>query len=71
MQRIRDGRMGRVLGGRAIKRSRGVRCCLHRVRGDEEREFFGGASKSRSMVYPWFGLKTTGTIFHRFGPQNQ
>jgi hypothetical protein len=23
------------------------------------------------MVCQWFGLKTTGTVSHRFGPQNQ
>jgi hypothetical protein len=41
VQRIRDGRMGRVLGGRAIKRSGGVMRGLHRARRDEEREFLG------------------------------
>jgi hypothetical protein len=41
MQRIGDGRIGRVLGGRAIKRSGGIVCGLHRARGDEEHEFLG------------------------------
>jgi hypothetical protein len=39
VQRTRDGRIGRVLGGRTIERSGGVMCGLHRPRGDEEREF--------------------------------
>jgi hypothetical protein len=37
----RDGRTGQVLGGRAIERSRGAVCGLHRARGDEERGFLG------------------------------
>jgi hypothetical protein len=41
MQRTRDGRTGRVLGGRAIERSGGTVCGLHCARGDEERRFFG------------------------------
>jgi hypothetical protein len=41
VQRIGDGCTGRVLGGRAVERSGGVMCSLHRTRGDEEREFFG------------------------------
>jgi hypothetical protein len=41
MQRTGDGRTGRVLGGRAVKRSGGVVCGLHLARGDEEREFLG------------------------------
>jgi hypothetical protein len=39
IQRIGDGRIGRVLGGRAIERSDGAVCGLHHARGDEEREF--------------------------------
>jgi hypothetical protein len=39
MQRIGDGRTGRVLGGWTIERSSGVVCGLHRARGDEERMF--------------------------------
>jgi hypothetical protein len=38
-------------------------CGLHRARGDEERRFLGSASKPRSMVCKWFGLKTTRTVF--------
>jgi hypothetical protein len=41
MQRIGDGRTGQVLGGRAIERSGGTVCSLHRACGDEEREFLG------------------------------
>jgi hypothetical protein len=39
VQRIGDGHSGRVLGGRAIERSGGTVCGLHRARGDEERGF--------------------------------
>jgi hypothetical protein len=41
VQRTGDGHTGRVLGGRAIERSGGVVCGLHRARGDEERWFLG------------------------------
>jgi hypothetical protein len=41
MQRTRDGRTVRVLGGRAIERSGGAVCGLHRAREDEKREFLG------------------------------
>jgi hypothetical protein len=41
VQRTRDGRTGRVLSGRAIERSGGTVCGLHRARGDEERGFLG------------------------------
>jgi hypothetical protein len=37
----RGGHTGRVLGGRAIERSGGTMCRLHRARGDEERGFLG------------------------------
>jgi hypothetical protein len=40
-QRIEDGRIGRVLGGRTIERSGGAVCGLHRARGDKERGFLG------------------------------
>jgi hypothetical protein len=39
VQRIDDGRTGRVLSDRTIKMSGGVVCGLHRARGDEEHEF--------------------------------
>jgi hypothetical protein len=38
-QRIKNGHIGRVLGGRAIERSGNAVCDLHRARGDEERGF--------------------------------
>jgi hypothetical protein len=41
VQRTRDGRTGWVLGGRAIERSGGTMCSLHRVRGDDEHGFLG------------------------------
>jgi hypothetical protein len=46
-------------------------CDLHRTRGgDEERRFFGLASKSVVIVVQWFGIKITVTISW-FKPQNQ
>jgi hypothetical protein len=39
VQRTRNDRTGRVLGGRAIERSGGAVCSLHRARGDEEHRF--------------------------------
>jgi hypothetical protein len=39
VQRTGDDHTGRVLGGRAIERSGGTMCGLHRARGDEERGF--------------------------------
>jgi hypothetical protein len=41
VQRIGDGRTGRVLGGRAVEWSGGAVCGLHHARGDEERVFIG------------------------------
>jgi hypothetical protein len=41
VQRAGDGRRGHVLGGRAIERSGGAVCDLHRAGGDEERKFLG------------------------------
>jgi hypothetical protein len=41
MQRTGDGRTCRVLSGRAIKRSGGAVCDLHRACGDKERRFLG------------------------------
>jgi hypothetical protein len=34
VQRTRDGRTGRVLGGRVVERSGGAVCGLHLARGD-------------------------------------
>jgi hypothetical protein len=41
VQRIIDGHTGRVLDGRAIERSGGTVCGLHRARGDEKHGFLG------------------------------
>jgi hypothetical protein len=41
VQRTRDGRIGRVLGGWVIERLSGAECGLHRAHGDEERGFLG------------------------------
>jgi hypothetical protein len=41
VQRTGDGHTGQVLSGRAIERSGGAVCDLHRARGDEERGFLG------------------------------
>jgi hypothetical protein len=41
VQRIGDGRTGRVLGERMNERSSDTVCGLHRARGDEECEFLG------------------------------
>jgi hypothetical protein len=66
VQRTRDGRTCRVLSGRTIKRSDDIVCGLHCARRDKEREFLGWASKSRSTVCEWFGLKTTMTVCQWF-----
>jgi hypothetical protein len=41
VQRTGDGCTGRILDGRAIERSGGAVCSLHRARRDEERGFLG------------------------------
>jgi hypothetical protein len=41
VQRTRDGRTGRVLGGRVIGRSGYAVCSLYRARGDDVRRFLG------------------------------
>jgi hypothetical protein len=41
VQRTRDGHTCRVLSGRAIERSGGAVCGLHRACGDEEHGFLG------------------------------
>jgi hypothetical protein len=63
VQRAGDDRTGRVLGGRAIERSGGTVCGLHRARGNEERWFLDWALKPRLTVCEWFDLKTTRTVF--------
>jgi hypothetical protein len=39
VQRVGDGRTGRLLGGRTIRRTGDAVCGLHRARGDEEHMF--------------------------------
>jgi hypothetical protein len=63
VQNIGYSRTGQVLGGRVIERSGDTVCNLHHARGHEEHGFLGGASKPRSTVCQWFGLKTTVTVF--------
>jgi hypothetical protein len=41
VQRIRDDRTGRVLGGRAVERSGGTVCNLHHACRDKEHGFLG------------------------------
>jgi hypothetical protein len=41
IQRTRDGRTGRVLGGRTIERSGDTVCGLHHAQGNDERGFLG------------------------------
>jgi hypothetical protein len=41
VQRTGDSRTSRVLGGRAIERSGGVMCGLHRAHRDDEHGFLG------------------------------
>jgi hypothetical protein len=41
VQRTGDGHTCRIVGGRAIERSGGAVCSLHRARGDEEHKFLG------------------------------
>jgi hypothetical protein len=41
VQRTGDSHTGRILHGRAIERSGGAVCGLHRARRDEERKFLG------------------------------
>jgi hypothetical protein len=41
VQRTGDGRIGQILGGRAVERLGGAVCGLQRARGDEERGFLG------------------------------
>jgi hypothetical protein len=41
VQRIKDGRTGRILGVQTIERLGDVVCGLHRARGDDERGFLG------------------------------
>jgi hypothetical protein len=55
VQRIRNGRTGRILGDRTIERSGDAVCGLYRAQG------------LKSTVCQWFGLKTTGMVCQWFG----
>jgi hypothetical protein len=51
VQKIGDGRTGRVLGGRTIGRSGDIMCGLHFAHQNQGRRFVSGlASKPRSTV---------------------
>jgi hypothetical protein len=63
VQRIGEGRIGRVLGDRVIERLGDAVCGLYCAQGDEERGFLGWASKPRSIVCQWIGFKITKTVF--------
>jgi hypothetical protein len=52
-----------VISGQTIERLVDVVCGPHHARRGEERGFLGLASKPRSTVCQWFGLKTTGSGF--------
>jgi hypothetical protein len=54
---------GRVLGGWMVERSGDAVCGLYYAQGDDEREFLGLASKPRSVICQWLGLKTTWSGF--------
>jgi hypothetical protein len=58
MQRIRDGRTSRILGGRMIGRSGDVICGLHRAHGDDERVFLVEPQNQGGGGFPGLGLKT-------------
>jgi hypothetical protein len=66
VQRIRDGRTGRELGGRTIRRSGDAVCYLHRARGDEDEsclEGGGGVNSQSNMKLTKFKqLKLQGRI---------
>jgi hypothetical protein len=79
VQRIRNGRTGRVLGGWAIERSGGVVCGLRRAYGDADflvepqkqgRQFVSGLTSKPLGWFLRFGLKIGGSGF-LVGPQNQ
>jgi hypothetical protein len=59
-----------ILGGRMIERSGDAVCDLHRAQRDQEHEFLGLGSKSRSTISPGLTSKWWLRVF-RFGPQNR
>jgi hypothetical protein len=56
-------RTGQILSSRMIGRSGDVMCGLHRTQGDEEREFLGLASKSRSTGFPVCASKPVAPVW--------
>jgi hypothetical protein len=54
--------IGQILGGQTIERSGDTVCGLHHAQGDEEHEFFGLASKPRSMFSPSLASKLVATV---------
>jgi hypothetical protein len=66
VQRTGDDRTDRVLGGWAIESSSDDLCGLYHTQGDEERGILGLASKSRTTLCQWFGLKTTKMVCQWF-----
>jgi hypothetical protein len=53
---------GRIVSGQIIERSGDIVCGLHHTRGDKEPMFLDLASKPRSTVCQWFGIKITGSV---------
>jgi hypothetical protein len=70
VHRTGDGCTGRVLGGRAIERSGGVVCGLHRAHGDEERKFLGKPQDQGRRFVSGFASKPL-RRFSPVWPQNQ
>jgi hypothetical protein len=61
--------IGRILGGRVIRKSGDAVCGLHRTWGDEENEFLGCASKPGLSGFPICASKLTAPVWW-FRPQN-
>jgi hypothetical protein len=70
VQRFGDSRTGRILNGRAIKRSGGTVCGLHHARGDKERGFSWLSLKPKVDGFSGSASKLVMTVFSVW-PQNQ
>jgi hypothetical protein len=70
VQTTGDDRTGRVLGGRAIKRSGGAVCGLHRARGDESVGFLVEPQNQGRRFVSSLALKPL-RRFSLVWPQNQ
>jgi hypothetical protein len=68
VQRTRDGQA--QVGYLVVGRLRGwvMLCAVYTMH--EEREFLGLASKLRSTIFKWFGLKTIGAGFPVWGSKS-